>query len=198
MQPLIVIIKNSFKIFYQAKYKRYHGYQICLAIAEKENVNFLAYHKKRHTSKYKQIQISDIAEIGKDRRCGKKATKTTSKRYGKSDTNSKSLTCNLTKSNENRKFSNSVCPSVRPGCSLSPSSSNVVEGTSDLSENPIVDKETLPTTSTASLHILKQATVNMEANNNSFMAEVLVPTRLDRAPDEPILCCETFWEGFKV
>ena len=117
----------------------------------------------------------DIAAVGKDRRCGKKATKATSKRYGKSKTNRKSLTTNLTKSNENRKFSNSFCPSVRPDCSLSPSSSNVVEGTSYLSENLIIARETLPTTSTASLHIVKQATVNMEANNNSFMAEMLVP-----------------------
>ena len=87
--------------------------------------------------------------------------------------------------NENRDFSNSFCPSVRPGRSLSPSSSNAVEGTSDLLENSVINKETLPTTSTTSLHILKQATVNMEASNNSFMAELLVPigTSLPPNPD---------------
>ena len=90
------------------------------------------------------MQISDIAEVGKDRRCGKKATKATSKRYGKSNTNRKSLTSNSTKSNDNRDFLNSFWASVRPGWSLSASSSNVVEGTSDLSENPTIDKETLP------------------------------------------------------
>ena len=136
------------------------------------------------------MQISDIAEVGKDRRCGKKATKATSKRYGKSNTNRKSLASNLTKSNENRDFSNSFCPSVRPDRSLSPSSSNVVEGTSDLLGNP--------TTSTARLHILKQATVNMEANNKFYGRSASTKTRLDRAPDEPILCCETFWQGFEV
>ena len=99
------------------------------------------------------MQISDIAEVGKDRRCGKKATKATSKRYGKSNTNRKSLTNNSTKSNGNRDFLNSFCPSVRPACSLSASSSNVVEGTSDLSENPTTDKETLPITSTTYLKI---------------------------------------------
>ena len=85
--------------------------------------------------------------------------------------------------NENRDFSNSCCPSVRPGRSLSPGSNNVVERTSDLSENPIIDKETLPTTSTTSLHTLKQATVNMEANNNSFMAELLVPIGMSLPPN---------------
>ena len=187
MEPLVVVLKKNFESCCQAKCKRYHAYQICehcLAVAEKDSVllNFLAYHKKRNTSKYKQMQISDIAEVGKDRRCGKKATKATSKRYGQSNTNRKSLTCNLTKSNENRDFSNSFCPSVRPDRFLSPSSSNVTEGTSDLLENPIIDKETLPTTSTTRLHILKQATVNMEANNNSFMAEMLVPTGMPLPP----------------
>ena len=90
MEPLVVIIKNNFKICCQAKCKQYHAYQICehcLPVAKKESVliNFLAYHKKRNTSKHKQMQISDIAEVGKDRRCGKKATKATSKRYGKSN-----------------------------------------------------------------------------------------------------------------
>ena len=79
MEPLAVIIKNSFKISCLAKCKRYHAYKICehcLAVAEKESIliNLLACHKKRNTSKYKQMQISDIAEVGKDRR-GKKATK---------------------------------------------------------------------------------------------------------------------------
>ena len=128
------------------------------------------------------MQISDIFVAGKDRRCGKKATKATWKRYGKSNTNRKSLTSNLAKSNENRDFSNSFCLSIRPGRSLSPSSSNVVDGTSDLSETPVIDKETLSTTSTTSLHILKQATVNMEENNNSFMEEVLVAIAMSLPP----------------
>ena len=50
----------------------------------------------------------------------------------------------------------------------------MVEGTSDLLGNP--------TTSTARLHILKQATMNMEANNKSFMAEVLVPIGMPLPP----------------
>ena len=58
------------------------------------------------------MQISDIAEVGNYRRCGKKATKATSKRYGKSNTNRKSLTSNLTKSSENRDFSNSFAPQL--------------------------------------------------------------------------------------
>ena len=101
------------------------------------------------------MQISDIAEVGNYRRCGKKATKATSKRYGKSNTNKKSLTSNLTKSNEKRDFSNSFWPSVRPVRSLSPSSSNIIEGTSDLSNNPIIDKETLPTTQVSKFAYLK-------------------------------------------
>ena len=56
------------------------------------------------------MQISDISEVRKDRRCGKKATKATSKRYGKSNTNRKSLTSNVIKSNENRGYSKSFCP----------------------------------------------------------------------------------------
>ena len=76
MEPLIVIIKNNFEIYCQAKCKRYHAYQICehrLAVAEKDSllINFLAYHKKRYTSKYKRMQIGDIAEVGKDTLCGK-------------------------------------------------------------------------------------------------------------------------------
>ena len=93
----------------------------------------------------------------------------------------------MTKSNENRDFLNSFCASVRPGPSLSPSSSNVVEGTSDLTENPIIDKETLSTASSTRLHILKQATVNMEANNNSFMAKGLVPVGGMSLPPKPDL-----------
>ena len=38
------------------------------------------------------MQISNIAEDEKDRPCEKMATKATSKRYGKSNTNRKSLT----------------------------------------------------------------------------------------------------------
>ena len=48
------------------------------------------------------------------------------------------------------------------------------EETSDLCENPIINKETLPTTSTASLYVLKQVMVNTEANSNSYMTEMLV------------------------
>ena len=116
MELLIVIIKNNFKISCQAKCKQYHAYQICehcLAVAIKESVlkNFLAYHKKCNTSKYKQMQISNIAEAGKDSHCRKKVTKATLKRYGKSNTNRKSLMSNSTKSNDNRNFLNSFCPS---------------------------------------------------------------------------------------
>ena len=50
----------------------------------------------------------------------------------------------------------------------------MVEETSDLWENPIINKETLPTTSTASLYVLKQVMVNTEANSNSYMTEMLV------------------------
>ena len=50
----------------------------------------------------------------------------------------------------------------------------MVEETSDLWENPIINKETLPTTSTASLYVLKQVIVNTEANSNSYMTEMLV------------------------
>ena len=75
----------------------------------------------------------------------------------------------MTKSNENREFSNSFCPSVRPGCSLAPSPSNVVEGALELTENPIIDKETLPTTSVASFHVLKQATDLVPYLKNKIM-----------------------------
>ena len=50
----------------------------------------------------------------------------------------------------------------------------MVEETSDLWENPIINKETLPTTSTASLYVLKQVMVNTEANSNSYKTEMLV------------------------
>ena len=50
----------------------------------------------------------------------------------------------------------------------------MVEETSDLWENPIINKETLPTTSTARLYVLKQVMVNTEANSNSYMTEMLV------------------------
>ena len=39
IEPLVIIIKNNFKISCQAKCKRYHAYQICehcLAVAEKK------------------------------------------------------------------------------------------------------------------------------------------------------------------
>ena len=58
----------------------------------------------------------------------------------------------------------------------------MIEGTSDLSESPVIDKQTLPTTNITNLHILKQATVNMEANNNSFTEEVLEPTAMSLPP----------------
>ena len=64
---------------------------------------------------------------------------------------------------------------MRPACSLLPSSSNLVEGTSDLRENLIINKETLPTKSTASLYVLKQVMVNIGIDNNSSMTEMLVP-----------------------
>ena len=75
MEPLVVIVNNSFKISCQAKSKRYHAYQICehcLAVAGKESVliNFLAYHKKRNTSKHKCklvifLKLERIDVVGK-------------------------------------------------------------------------------------------------------------------------------------
>ena len=50
----------------------------------------------------------------------------------------------------------------------------MVEETSDLWENPIINKEALPTTSTASLYVLKQVMVNTEANSNNYMTEMVV------------------------
>ena len=72
----------------------------------------------------------------------KKATKATSKRYEKSNNKNKSLTSNLTKSNQDRVSSRGFCHSVRSGYYSSYSSSNVVEGRSDHLENCIFDKET--------------------------------------------------------
>ena len=71
----------------------------------------------------------------------KQATKATSKRYEKSNKN-KSLTSNLTKSNQDWVSSRGFCHSLRSGYYSSYSSSNVVEGRSDHLENCIFDKET--------------------------------------------------------
>ena len=71
VSPMELLISN-FKTSCKDKCKLYHGYQICehcLAVAEKESalIAFLAYHKKRNTSKYKQTQISDVAAVGKEK-----------------------------------------------------------------------------------------------------------------------------------
>ena len=45
----------------------------------------------------------------------------------------------------------------------------MVEGALELTENPIIDKETLPTTSVASFHVLKQATDLVPYLKNKIM-----------------------------
>ena len=62
-------------------------------------INLFDYHKKSNTSKYKQRQISHIAEVVKDRHCRKKVAKATAKCYGKSNSKRISLKNNLKKSN---------------------------------------------------------------------------------------------------
>ena len=64
---------------------------------------------------------------------------------------------------------------MRTACSLLPSSSNLVEETSDLWENLIINKENLPTKSTPSLYVLKPVMVNIGPNKNTSMTEMLVP-----------------------
>ena len=71
MELLVTITKSNFKTSCKDKCKLYHACEICehcLAVAEKESalITLLAYHKKRNTWKYKQMQISGVAAVGKE------------------------------------------------------------------------------------------------------------------------------------
>ena len=71
MELLVAITKSNFKTSCKDKCKLYHACKICehcLAVAKKESalITLLAYHKKRNTWKYKQMQISGVAAVGKE------------------------------------------------------------------------------------------------------------------------------------
>ena len=72
MELLVVITKSNSKTFRTDKCKLYHACEICeyfLAVAEKESalITLIAYHKKRNIWKYKQMQISGVAAVGKEK-----------------------------------------------------------------------------------------------------------------------------------
>ena len=182
-EPLTVTVLKNYKVSCQSKCKRHQAYQICehiLAVAEKENIlkNFLDAYKKKNQSKYTKRKISDIADIRKSKNCGKKACKSTSKRYGKANTNRKSV---LTESNVDIDVSRmpSAETPQEPASPRCTSQENNI-----FFENPVTSSITTET-STANAnnaYVLKQSTLNIESNNNSYMSELILPIGVPLPP----------------